>query len=724
MIHRVVLSVVALMTCCAALVVHGQQTFQWGDAPVWNTAWGEGRTIDSEVLSDELSIRIRNVKPEFLALFFERRKVVRFATQEGIKRYGPVVLPESLDPPYDELGKRWERRETRPYPLLFNLRVDYFAARIVRPDGSWDELPVETRGATGFLGNPVALQATMSITHYPIGILPDDVVEYRWKYMLPYDSNAPHTYGARGFFWMDNWARLTNWRVFFQGGLPIREQRIELRYHAKHGITLGGAPPDRVERNGDDRIAHWRHGDLPGCMDEVNGDQGRALPHIVVTWAPDDLRYWRRERLSGLPIPQQPWLQVVRLREAKAEWWRRVALKRIPDRQNTLVKRFVAQTCSGIADSLKARKVEALHERIARDFTYANDRDWYFDIDRGLERIGDQVEAERLRDISRYNLYSKLIQMLGLPYVTAYVLDKRAGGLNDQFATPMWETEWLFGVRDGDGMLWMHPKRQRHGWFANELPFYWEGTMALLVDRQRLIEDDPRPPLFVELPIGEPSANVRAIEHQLRVDLASPDAEGEARVFLSGQFSTMGRAAFLGDRSDSTAHASYGHVPAAIPGCSAKRMGDSEIGTDPPFRYREQESLRLEGFRKEQGDGWFAFDLRPFLAHAVPERFSGAGRHLPFHWDFAQTDRFILDIAFAEPVEVMDLTRLQESWSTPGARYMLEATRIDASHVRIESRFEVLREREEPDAAMAIEALLRAMSDPDRVLRVRPGPAP
>jgi hypothetical protein len=716
--------VIVLTTCCAAVSVRAQLPFTWGDTAVWDTTWEQGRTLASEVLDDEFSIRIRNVKPEFLALFFERRRVVRFASQEDIKRYAPVVLPESLDPPYDEHGKPYERLETRPYPLLFNLRVDHFAARVIRPDGSCTELPVDTRAAKGFLGNPLSLQATMAITHYPVGIMPGDVVEYRWKYMLPYDSNAPHTYGMRGLLWMDNWARLTNWRVFFNGPLPVREQRMELRYHAKHGIELGGAPPDGVERSGDERTARWHRTDLSGCMDEVNGDQGRGLPHIVVTWMPDDLRYWRRERLSGLPIPQQPWLQVVRLREAKAEWWRRVALKRIPDRQSTLMKRFIERTCSGISDSLRARRVEALHERIARDFDYASDRGWYLDADRDLERMGDQVEAMRLRDISRYNLYSKLIQMERLPYVTAYVLDRRSGALNDRFTTPMWDAEWLFGVRDGEGMLWMHPKRQRHGWFANELPFYWEGTMALLIDRQRLIEDDPRPPLYVELPVSDGSANVRAIEHRIRIGLGEPDAESEARIFLSGQFSTLGRAAFLGDRSDSTVHPNYGHLPARMPGADAHRLGEHELSSDPPFRYREQQALRLSGFRRDEGDGWFAFDLRPFLAHAVPGRFSGEGRHLPFWWDFAQTDRFILDIEFAEPVEVMDLTRLQESFSTPGARYTLEATRIDARNVRVESRFEVLREQEEADAAMAIEALLRAMNDPGRLLRVRPGPMP
>ncbi|MFN3875863.1 MAG: hypothetical protein ACK4L7_08135, partial [Flavobacteriales bacterium] len=647
------------------------------------------------VLSDSLSIRIRNIKPQYLAVFVERSRVVRFATADDIKRHGPVVLPESLDPPYDALGQPWERRAAGPRPRLFNLRVDRFTARVIRPDGTRDELPVDARGATDRLDNPFSRQATMSITCDPLGVMPGDVVEYRWKYMLPYDSNAPHTYGARGFFWMDNWALLTNWRVFFHGPLPIRRQRIELLYHAKQGIVLGGEAPLRTQRDGDERASIWEHQGLPGVMEEVNGDQGRQLPNITITWVPDDPRYLRRERLSGLPIAQQPWLQVVRLREMKADWWRRVAMKRFPDRQTALMQRFIDSACAGIADGPDARCVEALHEAIARGFAYDDDRRWYRNEDDGLERMGDQCAQQRLRDISRYNLYSKLIQMKRLPYVTAYVLDKRSGGLSDAFTTPIWEAEWLFGVPDGDGMLWMHPKRQRHGWLANELPFYWEGTMALLVDRQRLLEDDPRPPLFVELPMTDSGSNIRAIEYALNVDLEQADATGQARIFLSGQFSTLGRGAFMGGRRDSTVLPAYGHMPSLAKGVRARRLGEHELSGDPPFRYREQQALELEGFRIAEPDGWNAFDLSGLIVHAVPPGFAAEGRDLPFQWDFAHTDRVIIDIAFAQPVEAMDLTLLQGEWSSPSARYTLEATRIDARHARIESRLQVLKEREE-----------------------------
>jgi hypothetical protein len=698
--------------------------FAWGDAPVWDTAWDQGRTIDSEILADELSLRIRNVKPEYIAFFFERRRVVRFTKREDINRYGPVVLPESLDPPYDELGKPYARLDTRPYPLLFNLRVDHFAARVIRPDGSWTELPVATRGAYGYLGNPVNFQAAMSSTHYPQGIMPGDVVEYRWKYMLPWDTNAPHTLGWRGSIWMDNWARLTNWRIFFHHGLPIREQRVELRYHAKHGLEMAGAPPALKQQDGNDRRAVWEHRDLPGVMDEVGARPADELPCIIIAFAPDDLRNLRRERLSNLPITQQPWLQAIRQREAKAMWWRRVAQKKLPDRQNRQIKAFIRETCAAIPDTLKARRMEAIHERIARDFDYDADRDWYFDLDRSLARMGDQVRDERLRDISRYDLYSKLLNAESNDHVTAYLLDTRSGRLDDRFTTPMRDNEWLFGIRDGKSMLWMHPKRQRHGWFANELPFYWEGTNVLLIDLPRLIADDPRPPLFVELPASDPAGNIRGIEHQLRIDLEKRDAEGEARIFLSGQFSTLGRAAFLGGLSDSSAHPNYGHVPAMLPGAQARCDGEPELSSDAPFRYRERQQLRLKDFSTPEPGDRHAFELAPFFAHAASKGFKAEGRDSPFHWDFQQNDRFIIDFEFAQPVEVMDLTQLQGEWNAPSARYTLRVTRIDARHLRIESQLHVLEEMEAPEDALALETLLREVLAPSRMLRVRVSAVP
>lgn len=701
--------------------VWGQEAgsvFSWGADPVWDPQWGISSSNSTEILVDARSIRVRNEKPQFIAFFFEHRRVVRYGDRNAIVCYAPVVLPESFDPPFDRHDAPYTAAGSRPFPKLFNLRVDHFGVRVVRPDGSWTELPVEQLASgTDVQGRAVMLQ-TQAITFYPQGIMPGDVVEYRWKYMLPWDSNEPYTRGWRGSRWVDNWSRLSNWRIFFHHALPIREQTTELDYNAKHGLVITGAVPDEQSNEGNQRVAYWKRSALPGIMDEVHARPSTEVEAAIIAFQPEDLRYLRRERLSGLPIEQQPWLHAIRFREAKAIWWERVSKKRMPDRQNMLIERFVASECGSVDPEEPVRCLEKLHERIAQDFIYMPDREWYLDLDMSLARMGDQVEEERLRDISRFDLYCKLINATQLPYVTAYLLDARSGSLDDRFTTPMHENEWLFGVLDGEKMLWMHPKRMRHGWFANELPFYWEGTSALLVDRQRLISDDPEPPLFVELPTTVGEANVRGIEHRMEVDLLGATVHDRVRTYLSGQFSTLGRAAFLGSTMDPTVNTAYGHVPAALDGTRMLVQHAQDVVRDAPYRFRDEVEFELVDRLVDEGQGVYSIDLRPFIAHAVPHSCEREGRDLSFHWDFAQTDQFILDLKFEQPVDIMDLTRFELDMSSSGARYVLSAEVISASEVRIRSRFSVHNAVESPQEAGPIADILDAIHAQDRTIRV------
>ncbi|HNU57924.1 MAG TPA: hypothetical protein PKN30_15140, partial [Flavobacteriales bacterium] len=74
------------------------------DVDPWDRSW----QVDpdrSSILEDELVIHVRNLQPRFLALFFHRRKVIHFATQEDVARFSRFTLPESLDPLYDGRGR-------------------------------------------------------------------------------------------------------------------------------------------------------------------------------------------------------------------------------------------------------------------------------------------------------------------------------------------------------------------------------------------------------------------------------------------------------------------------------------------------------------------------------------------------------------------------------------------------------------------------------------------
>ena len=72
-------------------------------------------------------------------------------------------------------------------------------------------------------------------------------------------------------------------------------------------------------------------------------------------------------------------------------------------------------------------------------------------------------------------------------YSTAYLMDERIGIMDDGWMTPMWDSDFLIGVKDDQQVLWMHPKRGPVGLWANELPFYWQGTSALLMTSELLV---------------------------------------------------------------------------------------------------------------------------------------------------------------------------------------------------------------------------------------------
>lgn len=682
----------------------------------WDAAWRNERD-GTVVLNDDLSIRLRNVKPQFLAVFIERKRTIRFGSMDDIERFARVVLPESLDPPFDERFTPWQQRDGAPPTRWLNVRLDLFTARVVEPEASARELPVARALEHEEFRTLRTLENPWSHVMQVLDIAPGDVVEFHWKYMLPYDFSWPASTGWRSLEWVDNWARLTSWRIFFHDRLPVRQQRVELLYHLKHGlVATGPQPQERIEDGNEVRLV-WRHRDLPGCINEPNARPATDLPHVSVQLVPEDFRYWRRDRLSGIAFPQPYWLQVVRYREARAFWWRQVSRKRLPDKQNALVRAFIRD--AGGEDSSAVVRMIRIHDHVAQHFDYAADRLWYMDMDLGLPRIGEQVRDGVVRDISRYDLYSKLLNSLRIDHSTAYVLDERIGRLTDRYLTPMWDTEFLFGIRNGDGMLWMHPKRSRYGLLAGELPFYWQGTAALLIDLELLIDDLPPPARFVDLPLDDPAGNVRGIEYSVDIDLSAGTATGRAQVFLSGQFSTLGRAAYLGFPLDSTVDVRYGWRPSEVPGVRSKEWAPGQLSTEPPFRFRTEATVDLSALLEQHADGSWTFDPSPLVVHVVPDAYTLEGRALPWYWDFLHQDRFRFELRFNGPVEVMDHGTVPGKMEGAGAALERRMFQRGADRLVLVSELKVDQRRVDLEEIPALKRVLAAAPE-GWPIRVRP----
>jgi hypothetical protein len=118
-------------------------------------------------------------------------------------------------------------------------------------------------------------------------------------------------------------------------------------------------------------------------------------------------------------------------------------------------------------------------------------------------------------------------------------------------------------------------------------------------------------------------------------------------------------------------------------------------------------------------DGQWAMDLSRFISHAVPVKFTSNGRDLPFHWDFAQDDRSIIDLHFDRPVQLLNADSLTIKASSPTATIERTVTVEGPGHIRIESRLVVVDTREESENASELEHVITIARAADLKLRLR-----
>jgi hypothetical protein len=333
--------------------------------------------------------------------------------------------------------------------------------------------------------------------------------------------------------------------------------------------------------------------------------------------------------------------------------------------------------------------------------------------------MGDQLRDGELREISRYDLYAKYLSLLHLKYYTAYVLDKRVGHLSLDYLSPLWDSEWLFLLNDSGRAITFHPKKRRTGLLANELPFYWEGTQALVGDVDKLWADGEMAPelgLHPDLiPIGQlrPELNNRTTDATLEVRLEEATATIDARIVLSGQYSTQCRGAWLHHDMDSTVDRGYGRLLSEARGMKAVRVVLGEQPNGAPFRFTVGVQGTLTGRVIPIGDSLFAIDLGGLIDHVVPHDFVSDDRELPFWFDFMGLDAYTLLLRFDRPVKLRtDLSTWPATVRQPFASLAVMVRQLDERTIEVSDHFTVKKDKVEPAAARALEQVLKAAGSP------------
>jgi hypothetical protein len=650
----------------------------------------------TEVIYDSISIKSIGKKASMIRFNFDRSARVKINSDEGIETFKTITLPEPLDPTLI-IHAPLERNVGK---YLTNIRIEYFKVRITKSDGSISEpniIPdIQVFKSVDILEDKYG-EYQKYLFNIP-GLEHGDVLDLKYSFSVLYNEN---------FF------NLLTFRIFFHDKFPVKNKSLQFQkeHNLDTQITSVFCDDPREESN---KIVtfSWHFDNLVACMDESGIRPYKVLPHVIISIMPDEMVYTVPYTFDEKYIPfysigpsqrEDRHLAIVRS-----------MLNGVNSKQYNQVRDYIEKRTKNLAeDSSGYNQLYAVHNHIAENFIFDPDIEYFNRLDIRDERLGDYLTEGVIRDRSRYNIYAALIAGLELNYFTAYLADKRSGVISEPYFEPTISNDYLFAVLlTTNDIQFIYPKKARFGYYLNELPFYFEDTKARLIylddfrDYKKGIEEKF---VSVNTPPSKSQDNVRTQAAIVSIDLDSRSVSFDASISLSGQFSTMGRGAYLYDYCDETVNSQYctkiweSISPETEPGSFEIK----EITTDFPYKASFSASFQdLEAINISNDT--ITLDIGGWFNHIVDDNLNAANRALTYYPDFMYTDSCNYMVSLNKKVKVIDHLPILEINNAYGSLALKCIQKLDGS-ILLSSRVIVPTEKVSPENINAVDEIQKEL---------------
>ena len=649
------------------------------------------------ILNEENFFKVSGVKSGFMKIYVESKQHIKYTNAEGVLSGARFDLPSSFDPILDRSDVPRGSADTAQRPKLFDVKVLFFAARIKKRNGTVvnadidDEVVLDDRSyqlkshrayahSLRFGGSRLENNNTYTYVFQIQNLEPGDELEVHYKYEIPYAQN---------------WYLFNSNRVFYNGVYPKQAYSFTFNFNKKVGTTFlynNGANPDKRFQEKENVTYIFKAENLPGCLDEINARPHLELPYFVYNLNPMDARFYYTSPYNMEEAPLPFWIYLLRLREQYTEYEQRRADPLIKDKQWKKVQSFMIVTTAGIPNANIFTRLNTLHNKIVDDFKYQKDGAFFAGKDKKLERLGDYTENETLREISRFKLYVKLLNHLNIPYNTMYFMDKRVAQMGLNFISSVVDNEYAFAVPRVNQQYYLYPKQSRCGYYGNELPFYWENTPALYIEFYSLWADKIAGLNFIKTHASNASENIRVCNIKADVDLNQQTLDCEAKVSLSGQFSTMTRNLYVFNYMDSTLNPLYGRK---INYAFQPQDNDTLTPYSKSAVYPFKTNFRMNyssADRMVRNDSRYQLSLDDLFPHIVENELDEAYRELRYYPDFQSQDLIKYFFVFSDSVKLLNKDELDVAISNSFGAYTITADQLNSTTIMIASEFRVTSE--------------------------------
>lgn len=697
---------------------------------------------DAVILDEETNVEMLHDIATPYNYYLTKKMRIRYQTEASLKKYNTITLPESFDPVSDYAKVAVSKRDSlhRPkgtYDFLLS-----FKTRIIKPDGSIvDPVIKEHVQQESFTVNAIERKyyaVSFTVKNLEVGDELD--IRYRCKEEVDnglhfgFDMHAPEKFDFSVVTYESNsvnyyLSAMTGdlqknqlpYRMFFNGTLS--KQHFKLSFQYKNNIEYyviscfnGGTFNDSTTVGNTTRFT-WERTNLDGCIMEPGSRNFKQLPYMVFYYHGRD--FGKVNMQTGEVL--QPWPYTweayftsnVHVQDKKAE---KIVENLLPkDHAYIVMRNYLKELKQSVGDTNKYKLVRAYHKAITENFNYQEDAAFIAGTDQRKERLGDFFEGKILRQISRNRIYRFMFFIMKEDYFTTRLYDKRVQELNFERYTPSLVFDTYFNIVHDQSVSYFLPKKAKFGWYENELPFYYEDVNTELVTQNLDIEETYKklPDIKfqrVRTPYSTFNDNYR--NHNVLVNILTDQMQVnfDARVELSGQFSTLTRGYYENHYLDPSVNELYNHKITDLGG-DVKLISQDKTNSNTDFPFTANYHLKYEknDVITKASDGTLHLNLSNWFAHIIYKNFNADNRKTDFYFDFQFQDTYKYFIKTDKAVAVVNTNDFTKEIIAAFGNYTITLSYPQPGIIQIESKMVVKNEIVQAKEVMNVAAVYQAI---------------
>jgi len=614
---------------------------------------------------------------------------IKFHTQDGIKKFSKIILPESFDPTSDWSTVRPENRDSIYRPKGQFDCIRYFAARIIKPDGKIVNAIIDETIQTEIKRVNKIDEKLYNWIFRIINLEPEDELELNYAY--------------EGVFNID-----PSSRIFFNGELAKQNYHFTFRYPANSLYILtynnGAEPNDSVMvtlSKPHYTEYYFSRKNLVGGIGECGARPYKQLPYIT---------FYEHKMDFGLQNPNSkiitkylpyPWSYVLIPFIGYQYESLNLRLSR-KDKSTIALNDFVESERQKVHDTSFVTEVASIQHTLAADFNYQNDLSEYIAGDGELEHLGKYISSKTLREISRIRLYAEILNRFDKDYYCVPLADKRVCEMNMEKYEYQTTLRMAFAIPNKKSFMYLYPKSYRFGYEANEIPFYYEDIRTVLIPQHEASDKkyDLVPNVeftFLKTPYSGVKDNFRNTNAMVNVSLDSLKISFNVRLKLTGQFSTLIRGYYLyGDR-DTTINPNYYQSISELADNGKTNCNMTSFSHQFPYDANFSMNFANHYLLKKESDSNYAIELTDWFNNVIDENFNASNRQLNYYPDFLCQDTYKYMLKFDKKIQLLNADQLQKNLSNDFAIYSVNVTQVDEENILLESNY-IVKSEEIPSA--------------------------